>query len=402
MQAQYIALAWFLILITVGVIVLLSTVIVVKRRVSRRKSRIDRAVYTPCGYGLSKVWKEAVEKRLNSTVRVRTEPRVFGTHYSENFDTYLKDSKSNRTFNYHYYILDKVTFLFRAKAVDEFLELKERILSVCPDLEAPPIRGIHAFLLTARDHAMSPPAPRDRIEEYCKLYLWARHDLNPFGEAEYLKLSQLQSELMKYVSRAAALRDTAASNVASSSCVRRNSTKFHPLNRITPSPKMKSGKGQCRPHSYIDRAKPSSKTNASDTPLKPLSHSRCKSRELMASISDAETPVVKSVKLSHVYSKELDDLEMASMPAVTNVEPSVAVGGSRRGSSQSDGSQTALIDLDPVVQVMSKSSGTFSRHPCANEAFGPVEKKPKPTCVSGPTGDLETSDAGLENQGVNC
>ncbi|KAF6775890.1 hypothetical protein AHF37_04476 [Paragonimus kellicotti] len=388
MQAQYIALAWFLILITVGVIVLLSTVIVVKRRVSRRKSRIDRAVYTPCGFGLSKVWKEAVEKRLNSTVRVRTEPRVFGTHYSENFDAYLKDKR--------------VTFLFRAKAVDEFLELKERILSICPDLEAPSIRGIHAFLLTARDHAMSPPAPRELIEEYCKLYLWARHDLNPFGEAEYLKLSQLQSELMKYVSRAAALRDPAASNVPSSSCTRRNSAKFHPLNRITPSPRTRSGKDQYRPHSSIARTKPSSKMNVIDTPLKPLSHSHRKGREPMASVSDAETPVVKSVKPSHVYSKELDELEMASMPTVTNVEPSVVVGVSRRGSSQSDGSQTALINLDPVVQVMSKGSVTISRNPCANEAFRPVEKKPIPTSVSGPTGDLETSDAGVENQGVNC
>ncbi|KAF5397159.1 hypothetical protein PHET_09073 [Paragonimus heterotremus] len=383
MQTQYIALAWFLILITVGVIVLLSTVIVVKRRVSRRKSRIDRAVYTPCGYGLSKVWKEAVEKRLNSTVRVRTEPRVFGTHYSDNFDAYLKDSKPNRNFNYHCYILERVTFLFRAKAVDEFLELKERILSVCPDLEAPSIRGIHAFLLTARDNAMSPPAPRELIEEYCKLYLWARHDLNPFGEAEYLKLSQLQTELMKYVNRAATLRDTAASNAPSSSCTRRNSTKFHPLNRITPSPRTKSGKDQCRLHSYIDRTKPSSKTNAGDTSLKPSSHSHRKGRELMASVSDAGTPIVKSVKLSHVYSKELDDLEMASMPTVTNVEPSVTVGGSRRGSSQSDGSQTALIDLDPVVQVISKGSVAISRNPCANEAFRPVEKKPIPTSVSG-------------------
>ncbi|VDP93960.1 unnamed protein product [Echinostoma caproni] len=183
MHTQHIALALFLILVTVGIIVVLSIFIVVKRRITRRKSRVERNTYTPCGHGLSKVWRENLERSINATVRVRTEPRTFGAHYEENFNRYCTE--------------DKITYLYRAKAVDEFLKLKKSILQLCPDLEAPPIRGIQAFLLTARDHAMSPPASRDRIEEYCRLYLWARHDLEPFGEEEYNKLCALQKVLME-------------------------------------------------------------------------------------------------------------------------------------------------------------------------------------------------------------
>lgn len=84
-------------------------------------------------------------------------------------------------------------------------------------MEAPPIRGIQAFLFAARDHAMNPPASRERIEEYCRLYLWARHDLEvslmifathsslflllwgfqPFGADEYNKFCEVQKVLME-------------------------------------------------------------------------------------------------------------------------------------------------------------------------------------------------------------
>ncbi|TGZ58760.1 hypothetical protein CRM22_009464 [Opisthorchis felineus] len=372
MQTQYIALAWFLILVTVGVIVVLSIAIVVKRRVARRKSRIDRGVYTPYGYGLSKIWKERVERHLNGTVRVRTEPRVFGTHYSESFDVYQNNKQ--------------VGFLYRAKAVDEFLKLKESILAICPGMEAPPIRGIHAFLMTARDDAMNPPAPRERIEEYCRLYLWARHDLDPFGEAEYKKLCDVQNHLMAHVARAAALHDSGASNTPSTTCLRRNSAKHFSMGRLHHNLKAHAGKSSdvlCT-HSRssiksdltrTDRTHSSLKSPANIS-LKRLSHGHRKGHELLVSLGEppTEPAVTMSTKTAQaIYSKPLVRSDTDGIPPVS-VNAANTAGQSRRGSCQSDGSQTALIDLEPSI-VNPKSSTQIARNPRSNDAFEVVEKK---------------------------
>ncbi|CAH8509979.1 unnamed protein product [Schistosoma turkestanicum] len=187
MPTQHIALALFLVLLAIGVIILISILIIVKRRIARRKSRIGRTAYHPCGYGLPKVWKSNIEKKINATIKIRTEPQVFGAHYAENDNVYTASGE--------------VTFLYRAKTVDQFLILKQAILSLDPTLEAPPLRDIRDFLLTARHHLMYPPPCRDYIEEYCQLYLWARHDLNPFGELEYKRFCELQTNLLEVVNR---------------------------------------------------------------------------------------------------------------------------------------------------------------------------------------------------------
>ncbi|OON18934.1 hypothetical protein X801_05205, partial [Opisthorchis viverrini] len=337
-----------------GVIVVLSIAIVVKRRVARRKSRIDRGVYTPYGYGLSKIWKERVERHLNGTVRVRTEPRVFGTHYSESFDMYQNN--------------------------------KESILAICPGMEAPPIRGIHAFLMTARDDAMNPPAPRERIEEYCRLYLWARHDLDPFGEAEYKKLCEVQSHLMAHVARAAALHDSGASNTPSTTCLRRNSAKHFSMGRLHHNLKAHAGKSSdvlCT-HSRsstksdltrMDRTHSSLKSPANIS-LKRLSHGHRKGHELLVSLGEppTEPAVTVSTKSAQaVYSKPLVRSDTDGIPSV-NVNSANTAGQSRRGSCQSDGSQTALIDLEPSI-VNPKSSTQAARNPRSNDAFEVVEKK---------------------------
>ncbi|KAG5451865.1 hypothetical protein CSKR_111241 [Clonorchis sinensis] len=396
MQTQYIALAWFLILVTVGVIVVLSIAIVVKRRVARRKSRIDRGVYTPYGYGLSKIWKERVERHLNGTVRVRTEPRVFGTHYSESFDMYQNNKQ--------------VGFLYRAKAVDEFLKLKESILAICPGMEAPPIRGIHAFLMTARDDAMNPPAPRERIEEYCRLYLWARHDLDPFGEDEYKKLCEVQNHLMAHVARAAALHDSGASNTPSTTCLRRNSAKHFSMGRLHHNLRAHAGKSSdvlCT-HSRsstksdftrTDRTHSSLKSPANIS-LKRLSHGHRKGHELLVSLGEPSTEpaVTMSAKTAQaVYSKPLVRSDTDGIPPV-NVNAANTAGQSRRGSCQSDGSQTALIDLEPSI-VNPKSSAQVARNPRSNDAFEVVEKK---SILDVPLETLTGSGGGLPGRGTNC
>ncbi|KER31882.1 hypothetical protein T265_01969 [Opisthorchis viverrini] len=359
MQTQYIALAWFLILVTVGVIVVLSIAIVVKRRVARRKSRIDRGVYTPYGYGLSKIWKERVERHLNGTVRVRTEPRVF---------------------------------------------------AICPGMEAPPIRGIHAFLMTARDDAMNPPAPRERIEEYCRLYLWARHDLDPFGEAEYKKLCEVQSHLMAHVARAAALHDSGASNTPSTTCLRRNSAKHFSMGRLHHNLKAHAGKSSdvlCT-HSRsstksdltrMDRTHSSLKSPANIS-LKRLSHGHRKGHELLVSLGEppTEPAVTVSTKSAQaVYSKPLVRSDTDGIPSV-NVNSANTAGQSRRGSCQSDGSQTALIDLEPSI-VNPKSSTQAARNPRSNDAFEVVEKK---SILGVPLETLTGSGGGLPGRGANC
>lgn len=398
MQTQYIALAWFLILVTVGVIVVLSIAIVVKRRVARRKSRIDRSVYIPCGYGLSKVWKEIVEKRLNGTVRVRTEPRVFGKHYEQNFNLYLNSNN--------------VTYMFRAKAVDEFLKLKESILTLSPDLEAPPIRGIHAFLMTAREHAMCPPAPRERIEEYCKLYLWARCGLDPFGEAEYLKLCEVQNHLMEYVSRAAAIHDSASPSTPKASYTRRNSAKLLSSSiKLPHSPKgppTKSSSDNSRILSGVsvrtgtprsERAKDTTRSNVTNISLKRLTQTHSKGHTRL--VSDLEPGQTNTLV---TYGKDPDALNrLEDTTLISGDDVLVPAGGSRRGSCGSVGSRTALIDMDPVVYIAQKSIGQTSKHPRSSGVLESLDdRKVMPTSVSATSGDSKISAAGVKNDDVNC
>lgn len=88
-------------------------------------------------------------------------------------------------------ILGLVTFLYRSKTVDLFIDLsmtrcaivyilfvEQKILSIDSKLEAPPMRSINDFLSSASCYTMTPHASSDEIDEYCRLYLWARHDLN--------------------------------------------------------------------------------------------------------------------------------------------------------------------------------------------------------------------------------
>uniref|UniRef100_A0A0X3PLQ2 NICE-3 protein n=1 Tax=Schistocephalus solidus TaxID=70667 RepID=A0A0X3PLQ2_SCHSO len=162
MSGQTIALSWFLILLAIGAIIFLSVIIVVKRSISRRKGRIGKIIYTPCGHGAPNIWKDLVHKKINATVEVRTEPRVLGPMSSDG----LCSNPTNQVLG----------FRFRAKTVDLFVDLKESILLSFPDLEAPPIRNIRDFLMAARMKAMHPTAPRDIVDSYCKLYMRARHD----------------------------------------------------------------------------------------------------------------------------------------------------------------------------------------------------------------------------------
>lgn len=73
------------------------------------------------------------------------------------------------------------------------------------------------------------------------------------------------------------------------------------------------------------------------------------------------------------YAKPLDELDptkAASVPIPSNI--------SRRASCQSDGSQTALINLDPVGAVAAAAKGLSqaTRHLRPNEPFGSTETKP--------------------------
>ncbi|XP_018645125.1 hypothetical protein Smp_158090 [Schistosoma mansoni] len=301
MPAQHIALALFLVLLAIGVIILISILVIVKRRIARRKSRIGRTTYNSCGHGLPKVWKSNIEKKINGTVKIRTEPQVFGLHYSENYDVYTS--------------------------------AEQAILSLDPTLEAPPLRDIRDFLLTARHNIMNPPPSRDYIEEYCQLYLWARHDLNPFGESEYRRFCELQTNLLEITGQPSGLN------------------------------------------------------------LKRLSHStHRKKHELLVSPSEHETLTGNSLLIhsSHVFTNDIIS-EIDSN--VDRIETKTGNCSHRRDSCQSDGSQTALIDLEPVIVVnQSKTSLQPSRQIKLNESYN----------IQPDTKNLTRFNKGMENEGVNC
>ncbi|TPP63768.1 hypothetical protein FGIG_11727 [Fasciola gigantica] len=277
-----------------------------------------------------------------------------------------------------------MTFLYRAKAVDQFIYLKENILRLCPTLEAPPIRGIQAFLFTARDHAMNPPASRERIEEYCRLYLWARHDLEPFGAEEYNKLCEVQKVLMEHVQRAVVARESAGQTNASGQFSRIHSTKTPTSSRSLPrqnstfvnqspvdvvfdTPRI----SESRPDpARLERSKGGSKPSAASLTLK-----RRRGHELLVSTGDTpELIAMRGLKVGRgAYEKPLDERD-----ANTNANIPVPSTTSRRASCQSDGSQTALINLDPVVAVTTAAKGLSqaTRLLRPNEPFGSTETKP--------------------------
>ncbi|CAL8068918.1 unnamed protein product [Calicophoron daubneyi] len=316
-----------------------------------------------------------------------------------------------------------MTFLYRAKTVDEFLKLKRSIMQLCPDLEAPPIRGILAFLMAARDQAMYPPASRDRIEEYCRLYLSARHDINPFGEADYRKFCELQASLMELVSRAAAVRESASSNPPSGHLHRSHSTKFPPLNRIAPNPKVFStiltGSEEVSltsptspdkiEHLRSDKAGSGvgSKPNTGGAlSFKRLSHTHRKGHELLVSLGDNDDiSFPKSSKSSRrAHKKDLDEVlggvENVSADPKNDEGAAHVDGGGRRSSCQSDGSQTALIDLDPEC-VVSKTAAQGTRY-LRSDSFGAVEMRPILPHPKGSSSDADEATGGMENEGVNC
>nr|VZI19871.1 unnamed protein product [Spirometra erinaceieuropaei] len=171
----------------IGAIIFLSIIIVVKRSISRRKGRVGKIIYTPCGHGAPNMWKDLVNKKINATVEVRTEPRILGPTSSDG----LCPNPTNQVLG----------FRFRAKTVDLFVDLKEAILLSFSDLEAPPIRNIRDFLMAARAKAMHPTAPRDMVDSYCKLYMRARHDPGPYTESDYFTFVDLHDQLIKRVIR---------------------------------------------------------------------------------------------------------------------------------------------------------------------------------------------------------
>ncbi|KAL7061575.1 hypothetical protein AAHC03_0707 [Spirometra sp. Aus1] len=124
------------------------------------------------------MWKDLVNKKINATVEVRTEPRILGPTSSDG----LCPNPTNQVLG----------FRFRAKTVDLFVDL---------NLEAPPIRNIRDFLMAARAKAMHPTAPRDMVDSYCKLYMRARHDPGPYTESDYFTFVDLHDQLIKRVIR---------------------------------------------------------------------------------------------------------------------------------------------------------------------------------------------------------
>uniref|UniRef100_A0A0V0J307 Uncharacterized protein C1orf43 homolog n=2 Tax=Schistocephalus solidus TaxID=70667 RepID=A0A0V0J307_SCHSO len=227
MSGQTIALSWFLILLAIGAIIFLSVIIVVKRSISRRKGRIGKIIYTPCGHGAPNIWKDLVHKKINATVEVRTEPRVLGPMSSDG----LCSNPTNQVLG----------FRFRAKTVDLFVDLKESILLSFPDLEAPPIRNIRDFLMAARMKAMHPTAPRDIVDSYCKLYMRARHDPGPYTEADYFTFVDLHDQLIKRV-----IRKDAAPCKPSKSISRATSSKSEPSDvKLAKLPSVSAGLRAC-------------------------------------------------------------------------------------------------------------------------------------------------------------
>ncbi|KAH8870003.1 BTB/POZ domain-containing protein isoform 1 [Schistosoma japonicum] len=444
MPTQHIALALFLVLLAIGSIMLISILIIVKRRIARRKSRVGRTTYNPCGHGLPKVWKSNIEKKINATIKIRTEPQVFGPHYAENYDAYISNGE--------------LTFLHRAKAVDQFLTLKQAILSIDPTLEAPPLRDIRDFLLTARHHIMNPPPPRDYIEEYCQLYLWARHDLNPFGQAEYTRFCELQTTLLETINRSGSwpVYSSTASNLIGQlsseqplKAHKRTHSNFkvsfpsflfkstehsqpriaHPIGLVTTtvattfgsssqqtetSTSMSTGLYTATSSSLpsitvVQQSRPTrvkvlSKTGQTGgLNLKRLSHSTYrKKHELLVSPSEHDTLAMTSrlPSSSHVFTNDIIgendssvDLTLLNKIDRIDAKASGVTCSHRRDSCQSDGSQTALIDLEPIIVVnQSKSPIQTSRQIKLNESY----------IMQPDTKNSIRFNKGMENEGVNC
>ncbi|VUZ45428.1 unnamed protein product, partial [Hymenolepis diminuta] len=181
---QTIALSLFLVLVAIGAIILIGIFIVIKRSIARRKSRIGRIVYTPVGNGAPKFWKQLINSQINSTVKVRTEPRVFCPSKSN-----LQNDASERNLG----------FQFRAKTVDLFIDLKEKIMELYPYFEAPPVRSIRDFLMSACSEAMLPKPNRELVESYCELYNRARHDPGAYTDVDYLRFLEIHDQLLKSV-----------------------------------------------------------------------------------------------------------------------------------------------------------------------------------------------------------
>ncbi|CAH8858291.1 unnamed protein product [Trichobilharzia szidati] len=471
MQTQHIALALFLVLLAIGAIIIISILIVVKRRIARRKGRVGRTTYTVCGQGLPKVWKSNIEKKINATIKVRTEPQVFGPHYAENYDVYTSSGE--------------VTFLYRAKALDQFLILKQAILSVDSTLEAPPLRDTRDFLLKSRHHVMNPPPSRDCIEEYCRLYLWARHDLNPFGEAEYTRLCELQSSLLQTINLTGSLHhpmyspapnspiagggggvgvgggqltsepivkvhkrthsnfkinfpsflfkatehsqprvvdpsvspttttSTAPGPMSTTSSTMKRPTSTHQQQSRPTRIKVLSKRGQTGGTGNTSSGRGSHTTGGGGTvgssgiSLKRLSHSsHRKKHELLVSPTENEkSSLTSSVQLishpsTHVFTNDMisehdSNADLSLTVSKGDMTSTTSLSNRRRHSCQSDGSQTALIDLEPIVASSSnpKSSLPSSR---------PIIKHADTYGQSVESRSSIRYNKGMENEGVNC
>ncbi|EUB64962.1 hypothetical protein EGR_00231 [Echinococcus granulosus] len=214
MSGQTIALSLFLFLVAFGVVIFLGSFIFIKRSIARRKSRIGRIVYAPVGNGGPKFWKELVNSKINVTVKIRPEPRVF---YSSNSDRQNDTAGRN------------LGFQFRANTVDLFVDLKEKILASYPLFEAPPVRGIKDFLLSASSQSMNPKPDSHLVETYCEFYNRARYDpgvgqtcsppfnslsINPYTDVDYLRFLEIHDQLLKAVVVKEALQTADSPNKA--------------------------------------------------------------------------------------------------------------------------------------------------------------------------------------------
>ncbi|CAH8562732.1 unnamed protein product [Schistosoma margrebowiei] len=332
--------------------------------------------------------------------------------------------------------------------------LKQAILSLDSTLEAPPLRDIRDFLLTARHNIMNPPPSRDHIEEYCQLYLWARHDLNPFGESEYKRFCELQINLLEIVNRtkpwpvyssggtntigqssseqpskihkrnhsnfkinfpsflfkatehsqprvvhsSASVTTVTTTILSSSSPLTTTITTSIALSTPILSSPSKSIVNQSRP----TRVKVLSRTGQpSGLNLKRLSHStHRKKRELLVSSSEHETLTKNShlIHPTHVFTNDVigeidSNVDLTLLNKIDRMETKTGSSSHRRDSCQSDGSQTALIDLEPVIVVnQSKTLSQPSRQ----------MKLSEPYIIQPDIKNLTRFNKGMENQGVNC
>ncbi|VDO10659.1 unnamed protein product [Rodentolepis nana] len=175
MPGQTIALSLFLVLVAIGSNILIGIFIVIKRSIARRKSRIGRIVYTAIGSGAPKVW--IFKHNVGVYIVLET---------VNNFPNKF-DSKGN------------LGFQFRAKTVDLFIDLKEKILKSYPHFEAPPVRSIRDFLMSASSEAVLPKPNQELVEAYCELYNRARHDPGAYTDVDYLKFLEIHDQFLKSV-----------------------------------------------------------------------------------------------------------------------------------------------------------------------------------------------------------